>query len=204
MTYRLPPLNGLRAFEAAARHLSFKHAAIELCVTAGAVSQQVKGLETSLGTPLFKRLPRGLVLTSEGETYLESISEAFDVISSATDQISKSLKGRRYRLGLSSSLSEEFRNQIKALQDSGEVGLIVEVSEENHLNFLQVGDLDVMLRSRVKSHPGLHLDQLPFQHSSGNIENVTLVLMPGNKGCWERQLLMKALAKFCFNDYRAT
>jgi len=195
MTYRLPPLNGLRAFEAAARHLSFKHAAIELCVTAGAVSQQVKGLETSLGTTLFNRLPRGLMLTPEGEIYLESIGEAFDVISSATDKISNSLKGRRYRIGLSSTLSEEFRSQIKTLQDAGEIGVVVEVSQANNPDLLQGGDLDVMLRPRIKSHPGLHLDQLEFHHSSGNIENLTLALMPGNKGCWEHQLLMKALAK---------
>ena len=53
MTYRLPPLNGLRAFEAAARHMSFKYAADELCVTAGAVSQHVKALETALGRSFF-------------------------------------------------------------------------------------------------------------------------------------------------------
>ena len=59
MSYRLPPLNGLRAFEASARHLSFRRAADELCVTPGAVSQQVKSLEASIGVKLFRRLPRG-------------------------------------------------------------------------------------------------------------------------------------------------
>ena len=58
MSYKLPPLNALRAFEASARHLSFKRAADELCVTAGAVSQQVKALETGMGVKLFRRLPR--------------------------------------------------------------------------------------------------------------------------------------------------
>ena len=62
MTYRLPSLNALRAFEAAARHLSFKTAATELGVTAGAVSQQVKKLENSLSVELFRRLPHGLLL----------------------------------------------------------------------------------------------------------------------------------------------
>ncbi len=70
MTYRLPSLNTLRAFEAAARHASFKTAADELGVTAGAVSQQVKKLESSLGVTLFRRLPHGLVLTAQAETYL--------------------------------------------------------------------------------------------------------------------------------------
>lgn len=84
MSYRLPPLNGLRSFEAAARHLSFTRAADELGVTPGAVSQQVKSLEGSLGITLFRRLPRSLILTEEGEAYLPAITSAFDLISRAT------------------------------------------------------------------------------------------------------------------------
>ena len=63
MPRRLPPLNALRAFEAASRHMSFQNAAAELHVTSGAVAQQVKQLEDWLGTPLFRRLPRGVVPT---------------------------------------------------------------------------------------------------------------------------------------------
>ncbi|RIY02589.1 LysR family transcriptional regulator [Aureimonas flava] len=74
------PLTALRAFEASARHLSFTRAAIELCVTQGAVSHQVKALEQSLGTALFERLPRGLLLTREGEMLLPSVRDAFDRI----------------------------------------------------------------------------------------------------------------------------
>lgn len=58
MVRQFLPLNGLRAFEASARHLSFTRAAIELCVTQAAVSQQVKSLEKRLGVALFQRLPR--------------------------------------------------------------------------------------------------------------------------------------------------
>jgi LysR family transcriptional regulator, regulator of gene expression of beta-lactamase len=72
------PLNGLRAFEAAARHSSFTKAAIEVCVTPAALSHQVKALEERLGTPLFKRLPRGLALTDEGQALLPVLREAFD------------------------------------------------------------------------------------------------------------------------------
>ena len=68
MTYLLPPLNALRAFEAAARHLSFKQAAHELHVTAGAISQQVRLLEERLGVQLFERRTRQVVLTSAGES----------------------------------------------------------------------------------------------------------------------------------------
>lgn len=72
------PLNALRAFEAAARHLSFTRAAIELCVTQAAVSHQVKLLEQRVGVTLFRRLPRGLMITEEGLALLPSLQESFD------------------------------------------------------------------------------------------------------------------------------
>lgn len=82
----LLPLNALRAFEASARHLSFTRAAVELCVTQAAVSHQVKSLESVLGVTLFKRLPRGLMLTSEGETLLPVLRESFDRIAQTLEQ----------------------------------------------------------------------------------------------------------------------
>jgi LysR family transcriptional regulator, regulator of gene expression of beta-lactamase len=72
------PLNALRAFEAAARHLSFTRAAIELCVTQAAVSHQVKLLEERIGVTLFRRLPRGLMITEEGQALLPTLQESFD------------------------------------------------------------------------------------------------------------------------------
>ena len=71
------PLNALRAFEATARHLSFTRAGLELRVTQAAVSQHVKVLEDRLGVQLFRRLPRGVALTDEGQLLLPSIVEAF-------------------------------------------------------------------------------------------------------------------------------
>jgi len=84
MARRLPPLNALRAFEAAARLGSFSAAAQELRVTDSAVSQQVRTLERYLGTRLFKRLPRGLLLTELGGTYLPVLTAGFDRLSEAT------------------------------------------------------------------------------------------------------------------------
>ena len=72
------PLNALRAFEAAARHLSFTRAAIELCVTQTAISHQVKLLEERVGATLFKRLPRGLMITDEGLALLPTLRDSFD------------------------------------------------------------------------------------------------------------------------------
>ena len=77
MTDRLPPLLALRAFEAAARHLSFKKAAQELHVTPAAISQQIKQLEAALGLPLFVRLTRALALTPQGAAMLPKIREGF-------------------------------------------------------------------------------------------------------------------------------
>jgi LysR family transcriptional regulator of beta-lactamase len=74
------PLNALRAFEAAARHESFTRAAIELCVTPAALSHQVKALEERLGASLFRRLPRGLALTDEGQALLPVLRDSFDRI----------------------------------------------------------------------------------------------------------------------------
>src|ERR1700721_1507980 len=83
----LPPLNALRAFEAAARRLSVKDAADELCVTPGAVSQMLKTLEAHLGIALFRRANRGIFLTEAGQNYLPSVRNAFRQIAEATRRI---------------------------------------------------------------------------------------------------------------------
>lgn len=80
------PLNALRAFEAAARHLNFTRAAIELCVSQGAVSHQVALLERRLGVPLFRRLPRGLALTDEGHALVPIVADSFDRIGATLDR----------------------------------------------------------------------------------------------------------------------
>lgn len=88
MVYRkLPPLNSLRAFESAARHLSVKIAAEELCVTPGAVSQRLRNLEDHLGVKLFERVNRGILLTQAGREYLPSIRNAFRQIAEASSRV---------------------------------------------------------------------------------------------------------------------
>jgi LysR family glycine cleavage system transcriptional activator len=83
----LPPLNWLRAFEAAARHLSFTQAAAELNLTQAAVSKQVKHLELHLRQQLFVRLPRSLALTKTGEAYLPKVRDAFERLASGTREV---------------------------------------------------------------------------------------------------------------------
>jgi LysR family glycine cleavage system transcriptional activator len=84
---RLPPLNSLRAFEVAARHLSFAAAAKELHVTPAAISHQVKGLEEYVGQLLFRRLPKGLELTRAGQAFVPRLREGFERFGAALDEL---------------------------------------------------------------------------------------------------------------------
>ena len=87
MGQKLPPLAWLRAFESAARHLSFTHAAGELNLTQAAISKQVKLLEHYLREPLFHRRPRSLVLTKVGAAYLPKVRDAFDRLAAGTQEV---------------------------------------------------------------------------------------------------------------------
>ena len=83
----LPPLNSIKAFDAAARHLSFTKAGDELCVTHGAISRQIQVLEQWLGTALFLRLPRGLQLTADGMRFHTEVNAMLNSLASVADQI---------------------------------------------------------------------------------------------------------------------
>lgn len=87
--YSLPPLNGLRAFEAVARHLSFQNAAEELFVTPGAISQQIKKLEDILQAPLFNRDSHGVSLTEAGQQLLPGLSAGFEQLAGAVGQLKR-------------------------------------------------------------------------------------------------------------------
>src|SRR5258705_13469868 len=87
MPRQLPPLNALKAFEAAARSESFTRAAEELCVTQGAVSHQVKSLEETLGIKLFNRERQRLIITDAGREYLNVVRDALDRIAAGTERV---------------------------------------------------------------------------------------------------------------------
>ena len=105
MRRRLPSLNWLRAFEAAARHTSFAEAAKELNVTPAAISQQVKQLEVWLGTALFTRLPRSLSLTDAGLGYLPIVRQAFDHLAAGTQDLFGGEAGGPVSVRVSTSLT---------------------------------------------------------------------------------------------------
>jgi len=94
MSRTLPPLNALRAFEAAARHESFSRAAQELGVSHSAISRHVRGLEARLGVQLFRDASRGVALTAQGGHYQARIAPAFDVIGEATEGLADTPAGQ--------------------------------------------------------------------------------------------------------------
>src|SRR6184192_1419986 len=108
MPRRLPPLNALKAFEAAARHESFTRAAEELCVTQGAVSHQVKALETELGLKLFNRERQRLVITEAGRAYLVVVRDAFDRIGDGTERLLQRQSGGALTVSTSTNFAAKW------------------------------------------------------------------------------------------------
>lgn len=105
MPRRLPPLNAIRAFEAAGRHLSFTRASEELCVTQGAVSRHIATLETQLQTKLFLRRHRSVELTAQGGAYFHALRDAFDRIEEATRHVLPHAGTRTLRIKLPPTLA---------------------------------------------------------------------------------------------------
>jgi LysR family glycine cleavage system transcriptional activator len=194
MSHRLPPLNGLRAFEAAARHLSFTRAADELGVTPGAVSQQVKSLEGALGVALFRRLPRSLVLTDAGEAYLPAITSAFEIISRATEMSAPALRGRKLRLGIATRIAKTAAATVRKLRQPVTDKDVVTLKVTDDLAELLNGKLDALLRTFAGSHPGLHVDRLVLAGADGAQTPAVLLTHPGLAGCREHRRLLRRLS----------
>ena len=108
MKRSLPPLNGLRAFEAAARHMSFTDAAEELSVTQAAISHQVRGLEQRLGLKLFVRRNRSLLLSEAGQAYLPAVRSAFDQLNEATEKLLQKDKGGHLTVTTTASFAKKW------------------------------------------------------------------------------------------------
>ncbi|MET3553830.1 transcriptional regulator GcvA [Burkholderia sp. 567] len=141
---RFPPLNALRAFEAAARHLNFRLAADELGVTQGAVAQQVRHLEDVVEVQLFRRLPRGLALTREGLEYFSSVQRALQIISDATDALGQ----RPTVLAVSTTPSFASKWLIPRLADFGRLhpDIEVRVIADERLASFRADGVDIAIR----------------------------------------------------------
>lgn len=160
MARRLPPLNALRAFEAAARHLSFTRAAEELHVTQAAISHQVKALEEHLGRNLFRRLNRALLLSDDGQAYLPSVSRAFALLNDATRNLLE--RDAPGPLTVSALPSFAARWLVPRLgrfrQIHPDIDLRIDPSAA--LTDFASGDVDVGVRYGRGKYPGLRADWL--------------------------------------------
>ena len=160
MARRLPPLNALRAFEAAARQLSFTKAAEELNVTQAAISHQVKLLEETLGVALFRRLNRRLVLTDAGAAYLPPLREALDGIASATERLHQSAETGPLKVSTLHSFAVKWLlpRLPHFLERHPEIDVLV--SSSAGLVDFATDDFDVALRYGSGKYPGLQVDVL--------------------------------------------
>jgi LysR family glycine cleavage system transcriptional activator len=160
---RIPNLNTLRAFEAAARHLNFRLAAEELLVTQSAVAQQVRRLEEEIGARLFERHPRGLHLTDAGRRYYGPLQKAFTLIETATEALRPAQ--HQIRLSVPPTLATKWLNARLAGFETANPDLEIQViATEQRSNFQTDGvtlairqgrdpataDLDAQLLSPIR------------------------------------------------------
>lgn len=160
MTARLPSLNGLRAFEAAARHLSFTLAASELNVTQTAISHQIRRLEEELGIRLFVRQNRALALTPEARDYLPGVRAAFNDLRLATDRLLRKDDDKVLTVSTLASLAAKWL--LPRLTDFQEQhpGIDVRITTSTSLVDFQRDDVDAAIRYGRGQWPGLRADWL--------------------------------------------
>ena len=160
MTARLPSLNGLRAFEAAARHLSFTLAAAELNVTQTAISHQIRRLEEELGIRLFIRQNRALALTPEARDYLPGVRAAFNDLRLATDRLLRKDDDKVLTVSTLASLAAKWL--LPRLTDFQEQhpGIDVRITTSTSLVDFQRDNVDAAIRYGRGQWPGLRADWL--------------------------------------------
>lgn len=160
MLPRLPSLNGLRAFECAARHLSFTRAAEELNVTQTAISHQIRRLEDELGVRLFMRLKDGLALTEEGNAYLPGIRSAFLELRYSTEKLLES--SNNSVLTISTLVSVASKWLLPRLPSFREAHpqIDVRISASTERVDFRKGGIDAAIRYGDGNWPGLRADWL--------------------------------------------
>ncbi|POA33296.1 transcriptional regulator GcvA [Pseudomonas sp. GW456-12-1-14-TSB6] len=160
MLPRLPSLNGLRAFECAARHMSFTRAAEELNVTQTAISHQIRRLEDELGVRLFMRLKDGLALTEEGNAYLPGIRSAFLELRYSTEKLLES--SNNSVLTISTLVSVASKWLLPRLPSFREAhpDIDVRISASTEWVDFRKGGIDAAIRYGDGNWPGLRADWL--------------------------------------------
>ncbi|MBC6441066.1 MAG: transcriptional regulator GcvA [Rhodospirillales bacterium] len=154
------PLNGLRAFDAAARHLSFTAAAEELAVTPAAISHQIRGLEDRLGVRLFERRTRAVHLTEAGRTLLPETTQAFQTLQRALSRLDRLGDDETLTVTTSPSLGSRWLMPRLGSFEERHPEIEVRVSVSNQLVDLSAGHVDAALRFGRGLYPGMQIDQL--------------------------------------------
>ena len=160
MTARLPSLNGLRAFEAAARHLSFTQAASELNVTQTAISHQIRRLEEELGIRLFIRKNRALALTPQARDYLPGVRAAFNDLRLATDRLLRKDDDRVLTISTLASLAAKWLlPRLSSFQET-HPRIDVRITTSTSLVDFKSGDVDAAIRYGRGHWPGVRAQWL--------------------------------------------
>jgi LysR family glycine cleavage system transcriptional activator len=160
MARRLPPLNALRSFEAAARHESFTRAADELSVTQGAVSHQVKALEQELGLKLFHRERQRLVITEAGRDYLGVVRDALDRIAVGTERLLQRQGSGALTLSTSPDFAAKWLVHRLGRFAEAHPDIDLRVSATlHHVDFARE-EVDLAVRHGDGHWPGLHVERL--------------------------------------------
>lgn len=157
---RLPSLNALRAFAAAGQHLSFTKAAAELHVTQAAISHQIKTLEDQLGVKLFRRAPRGLMLTESGQVYLPAVRDAFDRLAAATDRLQTCDESGVLTVSLLPSFAARWLVPRLSRFRAAHPEIDLRVAAEERLTDFERDGVDVAIRYGGGHYPGLYAKRL--------------------------------------------
>src|ERR1700716_2701064 len=198
MAARLQSLNGLGAFEAAARHLSFTNAAAELNVTKTAISHQIRRLEEELGIRLFVRKNRALALTPEAKEYLPGIRAAFNDLRLATDRLLRKDNDHVITVSTLASLAAKWLlPRLSAFQEA-HPGIDVRITTSTSLVDFKSGDVDTAIRYGRGQWPGLRADSLlagkkPLRRPEDLADHVLLHNSAGNNDDWRLWLTAAGL-----------
>lgn len=157
---QLPPLNAVRVFEAAARHESFSRAAEELYVTHGAVSHQVRALEETLGTPLFERRGKRLVLTEVGTRYAQQVRGALMMLADATREARARERSRQLVVSTMTSFAARWMTPRIGSFIERHPEIDLELQATTSLTDFARDDVDVVIRFGGGVYPGLHSEPL--------------------------------------------
>ena len=156
MPTRLPPMNTLRAFEAAARYLSFTLAAEELHITQAAVSHQIKVLEQALGVRLFRRLNRAIRLTEEGQEFVSEVRMALNHLAVAVEKLAAPDAGGPLTISVLPSFASKWLVPRLGRFRDKHPEIDVRISPSIQLTDFQRDDVDLVVRFGGGDYEGLH------------------------------------------------